>query len=591
MPSLTLLSKAIRTITSSELGFSTSAIFTVGTLIGSGAGVFVTAGPGPTFTFSSLDIAADGTLYAADDSSHVVLSISAALQHDAACPRGFYCSSGTLMGSSSPSFPSRWTCPAAHYCPQGSSAPTPCPVGTNSSLVGQWDVLACQACPAGSISNANTVCTVCASGKYARADQGACLSCSPGTFSLTRGASSISTCINCMAGYSNANTPDKNCTPCDIGEYSDAGQKACSPCPAGTFSSAPASAGCTACPAGEVSSAGQSECSSRGCGAGFFSTGTSVCGICQPGYFCPNGYNATPCAVNTFNANLSASKIGDCLPCLSGSISPLASSSKSNCTACLPGTYAASGTNQCLTCPPGKTSGASAVCTNCTAGRATEGSTVLCSICPSGFYAYLGAASCSPCPANTSSRAREAKTNVCLACTGVLQSLPGATTCSATPSSAQCANGTFFTGDACAACPPGSACVAGSATLCKPGSFQSNPLSSNCTLCPSNTFNNATGSTSREECTACGANLVAAPGSSSCDSTCSPGTYFAAGSCKNCDAGKYAPLYNSSSCSCVTTARPFSRALLLSTHPYSHTSTHTHSPRTHLLQQLCCWFI
>jgi hypothetical protein len=85
------------------------------------------------------------------------------------------------------------------YCPEPAlSAAVVCPVGTFSLSVGANTSTTCQACPAGSYcSSVVTLPVVCAPGSFSLASSTTCLSCAPGTFS----SSASSTCDACQPGW------------------------------------------------------------------------------------------------------------------------------------------------------------------------------------------------------------------------------------------------------------------------------------------------------------------------------------------------------------------------------------------------------
>ncbi len=60
------------------------------------------------------------------------------------------------------------TCPAGHYCPMGSSDPSPCIAGFFSAA----GVDTCTPCPSNSVPNANRTACLCASGYYGFAATG-----------------------------------------------------------------------------------------------------------------------------------------------------------------------------------------------------------------------------------------------------------------------------------------------------------------------------------------------------------------------------------------------------------------------------------
>lgn len=66
----------------------------------------------------------------------------AASTYGGLCEAGYYCTAGSTKQNPQ-------NCTAGHYCPAGASAPTPCPAGTYSYSLGASSISHCQACPAG----------------------------------------------------------------------------------------------------------------------------------------------------------------------------------------------------------------------------------------------------------------------------------------------------------------------------------------------------------------------------------------------------------------------------------------------------------
>lgn len=131
-----------------------------------------TDGIGAAAKFSSpTGIASDlyGNVYVADGSpSHAVRKITCK-----ACAAGYFCSStGTAT-----------VCPLGSFCPSGSSAPTPCGMGTYSPVVG-----------------ASAPCTLeCPSGAWCPAGTGMPIFCPPGSYSDTTGQTEEVACTPCTA--------------------------------------------------------------------------------------------------------------------------------------------------------------------------------------------------------------------------------------------------------------------------------------------------------------------------------------------------------------------------------------------------------
>ncbi|OQR95869.1 hypothetical protein ACHHYP_00017, partial [Achlya hypogyna] len=170
---------------------------------------------------------------------------------------------GTLSANTS-------SCPAGHYCPLGTYQPTPCPVGTYLGTRGGQQVADCVLCVPGQFCNATgatapsgpcdpgyfcqfnnvvarpTSATVvngttlgggiCPVARYCPSGSSAPLVCSPGTYSISTGASQ---CTPCPPGYyCPSGTSDYTVYPCPAGYYCPQGTTTVNqyPCPKGTYS-------------------------------------------------------------------------------------------------------------------------------------------------------------------------------------------------------------------------------------------------------------------------------------------------------------------------------------------------------------------
>lgn len=348
--------------------------------------------------------------------------------------------SGTLLqipvGSTNPIL-----CPAGSYCPTiGTITPTPCPIGTASSLTGISNVagcsgcppgtycpntgmttgLACPAgsycptlgtiiptgCPAGTYSNqtglsAVSQCTTCAAGAYCPGGGSSTVTCPPGTYCPSTGGSSATQCpIGGICPIGGA-TPPLSCPPGMLCSTAGLGS-ATTPCPVGTYSTGGAGTSCTRCPAGTYGS----------------TTGlrTAACsGPCAGGYYCPVGSigqygnaattaltSTTQCPAGTYCPPGSVAPI----PCPVGSYCPTPGASTPS--ACPPGLYCASaGGSTGTQCPIGSicpVGGGGSSMLPCPAGMlcSTAGLGSATTPCPIGTYSTGGAGlSCTTCPAGT----------------------------------------------------------------------------------------------------------------------------------------------------------------------------------------------
>lgn len=218
------------------------------------------------------------------------------------CPKGFFSDSGGVTCSpcaanttSSVVAASRAACTA---CPALSFTPT--------GLIGQTD---CQYCPSGSTLNSTTgQCTPCPAGSFGQGatTNGACVSCSRGTYSLTAGSTSCAACpsgsITSSTGASSADA----CQFCALGQYLDG--TTCLSCPTGYY---PTSTGvCSTCLPGSYGSSSQSaqalsttsplgcsECASMTCSS---TRGSLSCSACTDNAFGMTGWRTCiSCASDT----------------------------------------------------------------------------------------------------------------------------------------------------------------------------------------------------------------------------------------------------------------------------------------------------
>lgn len=133
------------------------------------------------------------------------------------CNAGYYCD-----GNATQPDPSHRVCPPGHYCELGSGSPTPCPAGTMSDVSGATNITSCIACTAGYYceGTANTDVTgPCAPGYYCPAGQE---SGTPANYNCTEGH------------YCPGKTGDP--VPCPSGSYQDEIlQSQCKDCPSGRW--------------------------------------------------------------------------------------------------------------------------------------------------------------------------------------------------------------------------------------------------------------------------------------------------------------------------------------------------------------------
>ncbi|KAK3560704.1 hypothetical protein QTP86_014744, partial [Hemibagrus guttatus] len=404
-----------------------------------------------------------------------------------ACPQGFYCPLGTVIGTEFP-------------CPQGTVQPLSgsstkedclsCPSGMFCALPGLSEPTGqCQEgyfCPSGAISPNATGYTMnstgnnmCPPGHYCPAGTGYPLPCPPGTFSSSLGLSMVKKCQSCPPGYfcdhpAMANALDallcdagyvclggsRSARPvdglegyiCPIGYSCPIGTPVEMPCEPGTYSSAPGAAHCLSCPSGTMCPL----------------SATQEPTPCPEGHFCPSGTAmALPCPIGTLGQVTRAQSASDCVPCPPGfycSI-PGASQPQGQCQA---GYFCQSGSADPA---PFNTS-----------------SIIRNGPCPQGHFCPLGTLTPLPCPAGSiRSLTGGYSIDSCLPC-------PAGHYCASeglnTPSG-PCSAGFYCPADFSSTtphaflCPKGHYCPLGSpvALPCPTGQYQPNPGSELCIPC------------------------------------------------------------------------------------------------------------
>ena len=267
------------------------------------------------------------------------------------CSAGFYC----------PGSNDRLTCTIGNYCPEGSSAPVPCPAGQLGLNIQFDSILNCTDCPAGeycenngqsetagdcaagyycengsinqfgaTIYNGETN-TPCITGHYCPIKTAEPKNCPLGTFSSSTGNEEEADCQACLAGNYCGDTGLSNVTgPCNAGYYCLTGSSIPNPtdgivgnicskgtyciegsddetlCPAGSYNPDTGANSCIDCPAGYYCEEGEIDFSGNDCPAG---------------YYCPiNTTTATEfaCEMGTFSNVTNLQSIDDCTPCPGG---------------------------------------------------------------------------------------------------------------------------------------------------------------------------------------------------------------------------------------------------------------------------------
>eukprot|EP01012_Entosiphon_sulcatum_P020572 TRINITY_DN2549_c0_g1_i18.p1 TRINITY_DN2549_c0_g1~~TRINITY_DN2549_c0_g1_i18.p1 ORF type:complete len:7257 (+),score=712.60 TRINITY_DN2549_c0_g1_i18:702-21773(+) len=424
------------------------------------------------------------------------------------CDAGYYCDIDDKCGLSCSGFTAYTQprdCPAGFYCLQGTRYATqyPCPVGTYTNSTRASSVSQCLACtpgmycgttglsfPTGPCAasyycvgssstarpNVTAIGGLCPAGSYCPAGSAQPLTCPEGTFNAKPGASALTDCQNCTAGYYCATrgqtTTTSQCFPgfycppgqstprppqyqCPVGFYCPQGSPTWRDCPPGTYSDWYGHFKCKLCPAG-------SYCDKDS----VWSTANYIQPRdCPAAFYCPNGTRfATqfPCPAGTFS---NKSAIG----------------SAAACQACTGGMY-------CDTTALLEPAGVCNAGYYCKSRASTPSPTdnVVGGKCPPGAYCPARSAAPTPCPAGTfSNRTSATAVSDCQAC-------PAGEYCDNTGLTQP--TGDCFAGFYCPMgtafptlkCPFGYYCPNGSSVPlnCPSGTFQDITGQSTCKACP-----------------------------------------------------------------------------------------------------------
>ncbi|WAR00859.1 hypothetical protein MAR_025231 [Mya arenaria] len=265
---------------------------------------------------------------------------------------GYYCVGGATS-------PNGTECTANHYCPQGSTTPTPCPPGSFSFATGNIALDNCEQCTPGFYCSSSGISGPCAVGFYCPAGQA---SATPANYTCPAGfycTGGLGTPTECLAGMYQDEIGQSECKECPIGRYCDPVEEtanlgfatgvvtpmACPtgyyclvnttsagdyPCPTGTFNNQTAiqaDSECTPCTGGfYCDSPGLSEPQGP-CNEGFVCVSgsdtpspTSVVGyVCPAGSYCPaQSAVETPCPAGTFSNTTGLHNVSSCEQCTPG---------------------------------------------------------------------------------------------------------------------------------------------------------------------------------------------------------------------------------------------------------------------------------
>ena len=374
------------------------------------------------------------------------------------CPGGFYCNGTGLTEPSAFCAASYYCarnastskpddggitgapCTRAHYCPEGTADPIPCPDGTYMT---DTHAAECWNCTAGHYCVSGDTPEACPPGYYCPVGTGVVWqSCPRGTFSTATGLADAAQCTACTGGYycgqenatavtapcnegyfctegADTPTPDANykgtAGPCPEGHYCPAQTSIPRRCPVGTFSNVThlkLESECTPCNYGTYCGDEGLTSPSGECSAGFYClrgarsrnnpTEDATGGPCPIGHFCPNG-TAYPlgCPSGTYNPTTGIAQCTPCphgyhcpensthyssTPCPTGHYCPLGTKAPTDypCDAGFYNNYTGKGSvSDCIPCEPGMYCG-------------TSGLTYPTGLCDPGWYCARGAWSPKP---------------------------------------------------------------------------------------------------------------------------------------------------------------------------------------------------
>ncbi|XP_061734344.1 neurogenic locus notch homolog protein 3-like [Nerophis ophidion] len=265
------------------------------------------------------------------------------------CHQRFYCPGGDSAATGSEG----GLCPTAHYCPEGSASPAPCPAGSYTNLTGQ------------------SVCSLCCAGYYCpeKTSDFSHFPCPPGFYCPD--GTKHATQYPCPRGYYNPEPMTQSldsCLPCPPGHYCEKERltNASGKCKAGWFC---------------VSAAWNSQpfdldnYTNTNC----LCPATATGGRCQVGFYCPSGSSEPlPCLPGAFcNVSGLALPMGPCSPgfyCVGGATEGKPTDGETG-NICPSGTYCVEGSGEPELCPAGTFSPVP--------GLTTESD---CQPCPAGFY-------------------------------------------------------------------------------------------------------------------------------------------------------------------------------------------------------------
>ena len=481
-----------------------------------------------------------------------------------------------------------------------------CPEGSKQSGIAD---AVCSTCPSGSSNERVATTCECLAGYNGTEDNAVCTACPVGAFKNFTGPGDCTACpaFTSTSAHASAAASDCACMPGYFGE-----REACAPCPHDTFKAELGGQNCTACREHSVTlNDTQTEESACLCDRFYGTTGSGdkTCVLCPDAQFkfvvgdepcqpCPGNTATVPgdrarcqcrkgsegsaddaaCAVCPANFYKDTTGIGNCTACpalsvTSGDDAPFIARAQCHCPEGYAGDAALG--EECVACLMGtfKNTLGNASCTDCPANQTTvaEASTLpeecLCNVTFGRVSPVDGGSGDLVCEAcEVGKKQKQISDNVCRDCEPGSSTVNGGVECvclsgysgalNDAPCDA-CAAGTFKSARGignCTACPPNTSTLQDAAVLpeeclCVAGMFLNE--SGACVPCPANTFKAGLGDAAGN-CTACGVNAVAAPGSTREEACqCDIGFEYTesdAGHCTACPIGKVKSLADNTAC-------------------------------------------
>ena len=360
-------------------------------------------------------------------------------------------------------------------CPAGSSeagAATSSDVYSSSA----WQVATCAQCSPGFFSSTPgaLMCTPCTPGFYSSMGATSCSTCNAGSYLSPVSATPSAPCVQCPPGSFSSAAGALQCAPCEPGYFSEAGATGCTACDAGTFLNA-TSGVCDPCQPGTSSQ-----------------RAAVTCTACQANTFAAADATACLSCPDSSTSYVGSPDLSSCT-CALGAVPKYAADNRTfACVQCSAGSYHDTAAGACRPCPSNTySSGAGAVlCTPVDAGfvATTDGmaqapcpegtffNLTQCSQCmPGTFAASRGALQCAPCPPATIAASFAAAS--CDACPASSSDAAGHTICICLEGYYDASLGANSSGPACASCVDGGMCVGGS-LLAQEGWWRESPTDS-----------------------------------------------------------------------------------------------------------------